>query len=129
MAPLLKVADALAGELQHTAAPTCLDARGGSDAVEDDSTGSLLAVRRLATMLERLRLLLALQLVVAARAVELARPEPLGRGTAAAYAVVSELVKPLSEDRPLGVDVERVASEALATGRLLATVREALRRE
>ena len=42
---------------------------------------------------------------------------------------MSELVKPLSEDRPLGVDVERVASEALATGRLLATVREALRRE
>ncbi|MBA2476776.1 MAG: aromatic amino acid lyase, partial [Actinobacteria bacterium] len=128
MAPLLKVADALAGELVHAAAPTCLDARGGSDAVEDDSTGSLLAVRRLATMLDRLRLLVALHLVVAARAVELARPEPLGRGTAAAYAVVSELVEPLSEDRPLGVDVERVAQEALTSGRLLAAVHEALRR-
>ena len=72
-------------------------------------------------MLERLRLLLALQLVVAARAVELARPEPLGRGTAAAYGVVRELVAPLTEDRPLGPDVERVA-EALASGRLLAAV-------
>ena len=129
MAPLLKVADALAGELVHAAAPTCLDARGGSDPVEDDSTGSLLAVRRLATMLERLRLLVALQLVVAARAVELARPERLGDGTAAAYAIVSELVAPLTDDRPLGVDVERVADESLATGRLLAAVREALRRE
>ena len=128
MAPLLKVADALAGELVHSAAPTCLDARGGSDEVEDDSTGSLLAVRRLATMLERLRLLVALQLVVAARAVELARPEPLGRGTAAAYAVVSELVEPLWEDRPLGATVERVAGEALASGRLLAAVHEALLR-
>jgi len=128
LAPLLKVAGALAGELQHAAAPTCLDARGGWDAVEDDSTGSLLAVRRLASMLERLRLLVALQLVVAARAVELARPEPLGHGTAAAYAVVSELVEPVAQDRPLGVDVERVADEALASGRLLATVHEALDR-
>ncbi|MCP9487571.1 MAG: aromatic amino acid lyase [Gaiellaceae bacterium MAG52_C11] len=126
MAPLLKVADALAGELVHAAAPTCLDARGGSDAVEDDSTGSLLAVRRLATMVERLRLLVALQLVVAARAVELARPEPLGHGTAAAYAVVSELVEPLTDDRPLGVDVERVATAGLASGRLRAAVRRAL---
>jgi len=126
MAPLLKVADALAGELVHAAAPTCLDARGGSDAVEDDATGSLLAVRRLATMLERLRLLVALQLVVAARAVELARPEPLGRGTAAAYTIVSELIEPLTEDRPLGVDVERVADEALGSGRLLTAVHEAL---
>jgi histidine ammonia-lyase len=126
LAPLLKVADALAGELVHAAAPTCLDARGGSDAVEDDSTGSLLAVRRLARMLERFRLLVALQLVVAARAVELARPEPLGRGTAAANAVMSGLVEALTDDRPLGADVERVASEALASGRLLAAVRSAL---
>lgn len=125
MAPLLKVADALAAELVHAAAPTCIGVRAGSD-VEDDATGSLLATRRLAAMLERLRLLLALQLVVAARAVELARPEPLGRGTAAAQAVVSGLVPALDEDRPLGADVERVA-EALASGRLLASVRETSR--
>nr|MBA2297366.1 aromatic amino acid lyase [Actinomycetota bacterium] len=121
--PLLKVADALAGELVHAAAPTCLGARAASDAVEDDATGSLLAVRRLATMLERLRLLLALQLVVAARAVELAAAESLGGGTAAVYAVVRGLVEPLTQDRPLGVDVERVAEEGLASGRLLAAVR------
>jgi len=123
MAPLLKVADALAAELVHAAAPTCIGGRAGSDAVEDDSTGSLLAARRLAGMLERLRLLVALQLVVAARAVELARPEPLGAGTAAAYALMAALVEPLAADRPLGVDVERVAAEALESGRLLAAVR------
>ncbi|MBA2332555.1 MAG: aromatic amino acid lyase, partial [Actinobacteria bacterium] len=126
LAPLLKVADALAGELVHAAAPTCLDARGGSNAVEDDSTGSLLATRRLAAMLERLRLLVALQLVVAARAVELARPDSLGLGTAGALEVMSSLVEPLVADRPLGVDVERVAEQALASGRLLAAVRGSL---
>ena len=116
LAPLLKVADALAAEIVHAAAPTCIQIRGGG-AVEDDATNSLLATRRLAEMLERLRLLVALQLVVAARAVDLAQPAPLGRGTAAAHAVVSELVPPLDSDRPLGADVERVA-EALAAGRL-----------
>lgn len=125
LAPLLKVADALAAELVHAAAPTCIDARAGWDAVEDDSTGSLLAVRRLSTMLERLQLLLAVQLVIAARAVDLARPEPLGRGTEAAHRVVAGLVEPLDEDRPLGADVERVADQALASGRLLAAVRAA----
>lgn len=121
LAPLLKVADALAAELVHAAAPTCIHVRGGGD-VEDDATGSLLATRRLAGMVERLRLLLALQLVVAWRAVELARPAPLGRGTAAVHAALCDLVAPLDEDRPLGGDVERVA-EALASGRLLGSAR------
>ncbi|MEP6811456.1 MAG: aromatic amino acid lyase [Actinomycetota bacterium] len=123
LAPLLKVSDALAGELQHAAAPTCIDARAGSDSVEDDSTNSLLAVRRLAGMVERLRLLVALQLVVAAQAVDFARPERLGLGTAAAFDVVRELVDHIAEDRPIGSDVERVAEHALASGRLLAAVR------
>lgn len=124
MGPLLKVADALAAELVHAAAPTCIHIRGGGD-VEDDATNSLLATRRLAGMLERLRLLLALQLVVAARAVELARPDPLGRGTGAAYELVQSLVGSPDGDRPLGEDVERVA-DGLASGRVLASVRKAL---
>jgi histidine ammonia-lyase len=68
-------------------------------------------------MLERLVRLVALELVVAAQAVELAGPERLGRGTGTVYALVRELVEPLREDRPLGEDVERVA-EAVAAGRL-----------
>jgi histidine ammonia-lyase len=127
LAPLLKVADALAAELVHAAAPTCL-ARTGTDAVEDDSTGSLLGAQRLTTMLERLRLLVALQLVVAARAVELAQPEPLGHGTSAAFEVVRELAEPLGADRPLGRDVERIAGAGLRSGRLRAAVREACAR-
>jgi hypothetical protein len=41
---------------------------------------------------------------------------------------VGDLVAPLDEDRPLGADVERVAVDALASGRLLAAVRDALQR-
>jgi histidine ammonia-lyase len=111
MAPLLKVSDALAAEIAHGAAPVSLDSRGGADAVEDASTGAPLATARLGGLLERLRLLVALELVVAARAVDLAGIETLGRGTAAAHAVVRELVPPLEEDRPLGADVARLGLE------------------
>jgi histidine ammonia-lyase len=119
MAPLLKVADALAGEIVHAAAPVSLDSRAAADAVEDAATGAPLAAVRLSGMLERLRLLAALELVVAAEAVDLAGVETLGRGTAAAHAVVRELVAPLTGDRPMGPDVEHVAA---GLGRILAAV-------
>jgi histidine ammonia-lyase len=110
LAPLLKVADALAAEISHGAAPASLDVRAGADAVEDASTGAPLATGRLASLLDRLGLLAAVELVVAAQAVDLAAVERLGRGTGAAHAVVRELVEPLAGDRPLGADVARVAA-------------------
>jgi histidine ammonia-lyase len=111
MAPLLKVSDALAAEIAHGAAPVSLNSRAGADDVEDASTGAPLATGRLSGMLERLRLHSALELVVAARAVDLAGIETLGQGTGAAYAVVRELAAPPEGDSPLGADVERVAAE------------------
>ena len=60
-------------------------------------------------------------------AVDLAAPDRLGRGAAAAHAAVRELVPPLADDRPLGGEVERVARELVAPGRLQERVREAVR--
>jgi histidine ammonia-lyase len=111
MAPLLKVSDALAAEIAHGAAPASLDSRAVADEVEDASTGAPLATERLSGLIERLRLLAALELVVAAQAVDLAGIDGLARGTSAAHAVVRELVAPLEGDRPLGADVDRVAAE------------------
>jgi histidine ammonia-lyase len=111
MAPLLKVADALAAEIAHGAAPATLASLSGTDAVEDAATGAPLATMRLSGLLERFRLLTALELVVAAQAVDLAQVEELGAGTSAIHAVVRELVEPMLADRPLGGDVERVAAQ------------------
>src|SRR5207253_262614 len=83
---------ALASEIAHSAAPVSLDVRAGADPVEDASTGAPLAAERLRGLLERLRLLTAVELVVAAQAVDMAGIESLGRGTGDAYAVVRELV-------------------------------------
>jgi histidine ammonia-lyase len=110
MAPLLKVADALAAEIAHGAAPATLASLSGTDAVEDAATGAPLATMRLSGLLEQFRLLTALELVVAAQAVDLAQVEQLGAGTSAVHAALRELVEPMLTDRPLGGDVERVAA-------------------
>jgi histidine ammonia-lyase len=124
MAPLLKVSEALVAEIIHAAAPATLASVAGSDeAVEDAETGAPLATARLAGLLERCRLLIAIELVVAAQAVDLAHVEALGAGTGALHAAVRRLVEPLVDERPLGEDVERVAS---ALDELSAAARAAL---
>jgi histidine ammonia-lyase len=58
-----------------------------------------------------LRLLTAIELVVAAQAVDLAAIGELGTGTRSVHTAVRELVEPFESERPLGGDVERVAAE------------------
>lgn len=115
MAPLLKVAGALVAEIVHAAAPVTLASVAHRDeSVEDAVTGAPLATSRLAGMLDHCRLLIALELVVAAQAVDLAAASNkvlLGAGTRAIHTAVRALVEPLRSDRPLGGDVERVAAE------------------
>ncbi|HEY3765732.1 MAG TPA: aromatic amino acid lyase [Gaiellales bacterium] len=127
IAPLLKTAQAIAVEIRHLAAPLAIDPRFGADGVEDDSTNAAAAALRLEAQLGLFARLIALELVCAAQAVDLAAPDRLGHGTAAAHACVRELVPPLADDRPLGVDVERIAHELVASGRLRERVREAVR--
>jgi histidine ammonia-lyase len=126
MGPLSKTAHALVIEIRHAAAPFSVHPTVSADAVEDDSTGATQAALRLHDQLARLQLLIALELVVGAQAVDLAAPGRLGVGTDAAFRCVRESVAPLEEDRALGADVERLARDALASGELLAWVDQAL---
>jgi histidine ammonia-lyase len=129
LAPLSKTAQALTVEIRHLAAPLSIMPTVSSDAVEDDSTGATQAALRLRDQLQRMWLVAAIELIVAAQAVELAaggRPECLGAGTAATFAVVREWVEALDEDRPVGPDVERLAGHALAGGELPARVHAAM---
>jgi histidine ammonia-lyase len=84
------------------------------------------AAQKLTELLWRFRLVIAIELLVAAQAVDLRGIGRLGRGTARAQAAVRDIVPPLDDDRPLGADVERIAAELLATGRLLEIVHKTL---
>lgn len=122
-APLAKTAQALVAEIRMLSVPVSTDPRHGADAVEDDSTNASLGARRLATMLDRLRLLLAVEAVVAAQAVDLAAPPAPGRGPEFLRRAIRAVVPPLEEDRPCGVDVEVVAREILSGEDVRSTLR------
>lgn len=130
VAPLSKTAAALALEIRHLAAPVAVLQAVTADGVEDDATGALQGALRLHEQLSRLRLLVALELLVAAQAVDVARTPTdgtgglgLGAGTSAAHRAIRELIPPLREDRALGHEVERLDRALLASGALLARVR------
>jgi histidine ammonia-lyase len=126
VSPLLKTAQSLTLEIRARAAPLAIHATVSAEGVEDDSTGATQAALRLRESVHRLGLLVALELVVAAQAVDLAAPGRLGQGTEVAFRRVRELVAPLTDDRPLGVDVQRVADELVVDGALVAAVGDAL---
>ncbi|MEU6377155.1 aromatic amino acid lyase [Streptomyces sp. NPDC046909] len=122
-APLTKTAQALVAEIRMLSVPVSTDPRHGADAVEDDSTNASLGARRLATLLGRLRLLLAVEALVAAQAVELAAPTALGRGPEYLHRAIRTFVPPLAEDRPCGVDVEVVEHEIMSAVDVRSTLR------
>ncbi len=110
MAPLLKTGQALAIEIAQLAHPVSIDSRSSADGVEDDTPNAPQAVAKFERALERFRLLVAIELAVAAQAVELAKPSKLGRATGWVQASVRRTMKPLDEDRGFGRDVEAVAA-------------------
>jgi histidine ammonia-lyase len=65
-------------------------------------------------IVRRLARLAAIELIVAAQAVDLGDGPKLGRGTARAMAFVRARVPKLDEDRPTGPDFERLAAAILA---------------
>ena len=79
-----------------------------AEGIEDRMTMAPLAARRLAEMVELGESIVAIELVVAAQAVDLRRPPRLGRGTAAAHARVRELVPFLGEGDTILPDLEPV---------------------
>jgi histidine ammonia-lyase len=124
LAPLSKTARALVLEIRHRAGPFAIHATIGADGVEDDSTGAAQAALRVGEQLERMWPLVAIELLVAAQAVDLAAPIRPAAATAAVHAAVRARVAPLDDDRALGADVERLAA-ALRDGTLPAAARNA----
>ena len=123
---LSKTSEALLLEIRQRSSPLAIHSLVSSDGVEDDSTGAAQAALRVGEQLDRLRLLVACELLVAAQATELAAPARLGAGTAEALRCVRAVVEPVTEDRPLGPEVERIAAALLTGGELQRRVADAI---
>jgi histidine ammonia-lyase len=111
-ATLQKTLTALWSEIRARANPASLDFLPVSESVEDHATMALGSVERLAEMQERVRYVVAIELIVAAQAIDLRglAPDVLGTGACAGFARVRQVVPMLDGDRPLGPDVDLIAA-------------------
>jgi histidine ammonia-lyase len=124
-APLLKPAEALRAEIIHLANPGPILPRQNADGQEDAATFSALAAQKLCELLDRLDLLIALELLAGAQAVDLAGLAKLPRKLALVHARIRALSRFIDDDRPLGREIERVALELVRSGELLSLALQA----
>jgi histidine ammonia-lyase len=88
------------------------------EGIEDRATMAPLSARRLADMVQLCARVAAIELVVAAQALDLRSPGPLGQGTGRAYRLVRELVPFTHADGTLPADLEPVV-DLVARGDLI----------
>ena len=112
-------AQALAAEARLLAQPVSFELVSTSHAegIEDRVTMAPLAARRLAEMVSLTERLVAIELVLAAQAVDLRGRPALGEATGRAYALVRELVPFMDEGDSVPQDLEPVV-ELVRSGAL-----------
>jgi histidine ammonia-lyase len=113
-------AAALLSELRALGGPVSFDTVPTSDNQEDHVSMGMTAALLSVESVDRLELVLAIEALCAAQALDLVPGRP-GVGTAELHRLVRERVPALVEDRPPGADVEAVRS-LIASGALAAAV-------
>jgi len=113
-----KTAAALEAEIRHLAVPLGAMTLPVADGVEDYAPMTPAVVAKTHAIARRLTRLAAIELVVAAEAVDLRGAITLGRGTAAAHGFVRRHVARLNDDRPMGREYEALAL-AIEAGELI----------
>lgn len=106
--PLQKTVAALHAELRLRATPASLDSLPVSDTVEDHAPQTPLTVRKLEEQLLPFRMMVAIEAMAAAQAVDLRGARPLGAATKVLYDAVRARMPVLTEDRETGPDADLV---------------------
>ena len=109
-AELQKPLSALEAEIRHLANPMSLSPLAVSDGIEDQSSMAPRVVAKTAEIIERMRYLVAMELIFAATGVELRGVvDSMGEGPRRTFAAVRALVSPLDDDREMSTDMTRMA--------------------
>jgi histidine ammonia-lyase len=99
-------AHAAVAEVRSLVTPVAAQTVSVSRGVESHSSLAPTAARRAREAIDALRVAVAVELVVAVRALRLARREPVGGGTRALWRAAGGVLDPQLADRPLSGDVE-----------------------
>ena len=113
-ATLQKTLTALYNTIRHRANPGSLDFLPVSESIEDHAPMAFNVVAKTADIVVALRYVAACELVMASQAIDLHGGRPLGAGVLEAYTAVRRTVPMLDQDRPLGPDVDAIASQVAA---------------
>lgn len=117
MGPVMKTAEAAFGEIAHLAQPVAIYPSLSADGLEDTVTHTAVPAKALHGIVSRLERLVAIELMAAAQSVDLRGVGgDLGPGLAETQGAVRKIIPKLTEDRPLGAEIEELAA-AVAAGR------------
>jgi histidine ammonia-lyase len=100
----------LLNEAKVLAHPASIDNLPTSGGREDHVSMGMTSALKLRSIAENAERLLAIELLAAAEAIEFRRPLRAGAGVEVAYAKVRSLSAPVTEDRAMSGDIERVAN-------------------
>ncbi len=103
-------AAALVSENKTLATPASVDSIPTSAGQEDHVSMGTISARQSAQALENLTNVIAIELLVAAQALDFRKPLAFGRGTSIAHALIREHVSHLDQDRNLSADIATVAA-------------------
>ena len=101
--------------------PASVDSIPSSAGKEDHVSMGSVSAKKLVTVVQNVKSALAIEIMTAAAGVDQRSPLAPSKGVAAAQACVRELVKPMTEDRPLYRDIEAVTA-LITTGALVRAV-------
>ncbi|MFM9974389.1 MAG: histidine ammonia-lyase [Beijerinckiaceae bacterium] len=105
---LQKTVACLHGEVRLKATPASLDCLPVSESVEDHAPQTPLTIRKLEEQLAPLRLMIAIEALVAAQAVDLRNRPRLAPATQILFDAIRHRVPMLIEDRATGADVDQI---------------------
>ena len=115
---------ALVAESRVLSHPASVDSIPSSAGREDHVSMGMTAALKARQVVEFTRSCLAVEVLVAAQALDFRKPLRAGRGVAAAHAAVRQVVPPMEEDREIHRDIEAV-SDLIDSGALLASAHAA----
>ena len=110
MVPMQKTAAALLGDIRRAAIPVSFDAMPVSDTVEDLAPMTPAAAHKLDHQLDPFRLLLSIEAMVAAQAIDLREPLAIAELSGDLHRKIRQVSARLECDRALGSEIELVAT-------------------
>ena len=105
----MKTVEALFAEISHAAAPAPIYPSFSADGLEDVACHTAIAAKALTRIADHWRRLIALEMIVAAQAVDLRQVE-IAPALAPAMAKTRSVSPHFTDDRPLGGEIEALAA-------------------